>query len=470
MRRLPLLLLVLAACGDDSARRIADAPAGPHDSPPLIDTPPQALPVLVSVTFPDGTPVPDVKVYFQNADSSVVGEAPLDASGNARQVMNPGGYATAVVPNVLIAGFGGVASMQYTVATWAGVKPGDHLILTPPASNGSIQTTLTIPLDTLHTGIAQYLVQATCSGGAEYIQPPSGSGATNVSATFYFMNGCSAADMFVAAIDANYNPISSFSVPAQPVTAGATIDYSAQTYAAAGTRTFTFNNFTGGATLGVSDHVVTGRGELYAGVFTRASAENPATVTMPVPAPVAGSLDVVRTEQSAPSTYRNFIEWGTTGAYTTDWSADLLPDFDTAPSLDTGTHILSWTTTGGTLTPDFSAATVLANRQLPTPIQWQWGIVAPSGTQLAYPTLPTDIADLNVRADDSYNILATPIRIAKVPGGYDAARGAFFATFEPIPTGATGTAAWNDYQLPQTAAAKQKPAKSGVMRRWIRPR
>src|SRR3569833_2748341 len=342
MRRLPLLLLVLAACGDDSARRISDAPAGPHDSPPLIDTPAQALPVLVSVTFPDGTPVPDVKVYFQNADSSVVGEAPLAANGSARQVMNPGGYATAVVPNVLIAGFGGVASMQYTVATWAGVKPGDHLILTPPAGGGSIQPTITIPLDALHAGVTQYLG--------------------------------------------------------------------------------------------------------------------------------AGTLDVVRAEHSSSNTYRNFIEWGTTGAYTTDWSADLLPDFATAPSLDTGTHIISWTTTGGTLTPDFSAATVLANRQLPTPIQWQWGIVAPSGTQLAYPTLPTDIADLNVGADDDYNLFGTPVRIAKVPGGYDAARGAFFSTFEPIPTGATATAAWNDYQQPLTVAAKQKPAKSGVMRRWIRPR
>lgn len=469
MRRLPLLFLVLAACGDDSARRIADAPAGPHDSPPLIDTPPQAQPVLVSVTFPDGTPVPDVKVYFQNADSSVVGESSLDASGNARQVMNAGGYATAVVPNVLIAGFG-VASMTYTVATWAGVKPGDHLILTPPASGASIATTITIPVDAVHAGIAQYLVQATCSSGAAYIQPPSGSGATNVSAPFYFNNGCSAADMFVAAIDANSNPISSFSVPAQPVTAGATIDYSTQTYAAATTRTYTFDNFTGGFTIGVTDNLFTGRGQLYAGTSASASAENPATVTIPVPATVAGSLDVVRAEQSGSNTTRNFIEWGTTGAYTTDWSADLLPDFAIAPSLDTGTHIISWTTTGGTLTPDFAAATVLANRQLPASIQWQWDIVAPSGTQLAFPTLPTDIADLNIGANDNYNIFGTPIRIAKVPGGYDAARGAFFSTYEPIPTGATGTAAWNDYQLPSFAAAKQKPAKSGVMRRWIRPR
>jgi len=467
MRRLPLLFLALSACGDDSARKIADAPAGPHDSPALIDSPAQALPVLVTVTFPDGTPVPDTKVYFQNVDSSVVGEAPLDASGNARQVMNAGGYATAVLPNVLIGGFGASAA-QFMVVTWAGVKPGDHLILTPPASNVTIQTTITIPLDTLHTGITQYLIQGTCGYAQLPVTAPSGSGVTSTTTSFSFTNGCTASDMFVAALDQNFKPVSSFFIPAQPVSSGLAIDYQAQTYALGATRTYTFNNVTSGFTVGVTDNLFTGRGQLYSGAFAPTSAENPATVTVPVPAAIAGSLDVVHAEQSGANTARNFIEWGTTGAYSTDWSADLLPDFETAPSLDTGTHIVSWTTTGGSLTADFSAVGVTASRQTPTLQQWQWGIIGPSGTQLAYPNLPTDVADLNVASTDSFNVAAT--RILKVPGGYDAARGTFFLASDPVPTGATGTAAWNDFQLPSIAAAKQKPAKSGVMRRWIRPR
>ncbi|HET9990970.1 MAG TPA: hypothetical protein VFQ65_20705, partial [Kofleriaceae bacterium] len=112
-----------------------------------------------------------------------------------------------------------------------------------------------------------------------------------------------------------------------------------------------------------------------------------------------------------------------------------------------------------------AAVSVLASRSTTT---WAWGIVAPSGTQVAFPNLPTDVADLNIAATDTHSF--GTIRIAKVPGGYDAARSTFFQSFTPVPTGATGTASFNDYQQPLTVSAKQKPAKRDVMRRWIRPR
>jgi hypothetical protein len=465
MRSLPLVFLVLASCGDDSARKIADAPEGPHDSPPLIDTPPQALPVLVTAVLPDGTPIPGAKVYFQNADSSVAGATALDASGNARLVMNPGGYATVLAPNVLLGGFGG--GMQYTVTTWSGVKPGDHLIFSLPGGGGApTQATITIPLDTAHSAaITKYIIESTC--GQTDVQLPSGSGATNASTTFYFASDCTAADMFVVGVDASSQPVSSFFVPAQPVTANEVIDYTAQTYAAAGTRTYTFNNVTGGS-IEVSDNVATGRGTLYTGIGASTPSADPATLTAPYPAQAAGSLDVIFASQLGSLTRRMLAEWGTTGAYTQDWAAHLLPDFATAPSFDTGTHVLSWTTSGGALTPDFAEATVLVFRGAMT---WSWQIVAPSGTQIAFPNLPTDVADLNIAATDTYNFASgDAVHIAKVPGGYDAARGSLFVANSPVFTGATGTAEANTYQQLLSVAAKHNAAKRDVMRRWIRPR
>jgi hypothetical protein len=468
MRRLPLLFLVLAACGDDSARKIADAPAGPHDSPPLIDSPPQMLQVVATVTNADGSAVAGVHVYFQNADSSVVGETMLDASGNARQLMNAGGYVTALVPAPPPPGFG--LSVGYYVFTWAGVKPGDHLLLSPPSSpNADISATVTIPLDSANAAtITQYVVQSTCSYAAT-AGPPTGSGATNTALNVSFFDGCSAADMFVLALDSGNQVVSSFEIPAQPVTANEMIDYTAQTYTAAVARAYSLtNNPNPTDTISINDQYFTGRGIVYAGTATNLASEDPATGTAQMPAPPAGALDVIEATQHDASTKRTVIEWGTSGAYSQDWGTHLLPDFATAPSLDTGTHVMGWTTTGGTATPDYALVGLDLYRSS-TNAQWQWGIAVPTGTQAAFPNLPTDVVDVNVAADDS--VFTADVRMVKVPGGYDAVRGNVFQTTTPVPTGATGIAALSEYQPLLGVTAKQKAhAKHDVMRRWIRPR
>ena len=442
MRRLPLLFLVLAACGDDSARKIADAPAGPHDSPPLIDSPPQQLQVLVTVTNPDGTPVPGVHVYFQNADSSVVGETLLDASGNARQQMNPGGFVTAMLLAPAPPGLLGAPATRYLAFTWAGVKPGDHLLLSPPASSEpspTIPMTITIPLDAVNAAtVTEYAIQSTCSYTSTF-QPPTGSGATNTVVGVSFWDGCTAADVLVTALDSANHPVSSFSISGQPITANGTIDYTLQTYAAAAARSYTFtNNPDVASTISFQDQYITGRGVLYDAGSTSAATEDPATATVTMPLQPQGTLDVISAIQYTTGTIRNVFEWGTTGAYTQDWGMHLLPDFTGAPTFDTGTHVASWTTAGGTATVDYSLVGLESYRGTTNTLA-NWGIAVPSGTQAAFPNLPTDVADINPAATDEVTIM--DVRTFKVPGGYDAARGNVFQTTTPVPTGASGTCA-----------------------------
>lgn len=437
----------------------------------MIDAPPQQLQVVVTVTNPDGTPVAGVHVYFQNADSGVVGATLLDGSGNARQQMNPGGYVTALMPAPPPPALLGGPSATYYAFTWAGVKPGDHLLLSPPAlsePSPTIPTTITIPVDAVNAAtVTQYEIESTCSYST-FVAPPTGSGATNTAAAVSFWDGCTAADVVVMALDGTGQPVSSFAIAGQPVTANANIDYTAQTYAASLARTFTLsNNPDPATTIAVDDEYLTGRGVLVSGIGGTASAENPATLALQVPAQPQGSLDFIHATQNAASTNRNFFEWGTTGDYTQDWGMHLLPDFATAPSLDTGTHVLSWTTTGGAATADYALVGISAYRSA-TNTQWLWGIAAPSGTQVAFPNLPPDVVDLNVTATDSFSL--GDARIYKVPGGYDAARGNLFQTTTPTATGATGTATFNEYQPPLAVSAKHAPAKRDVMRRWIRPR
>ena len=145
MRRLTLLVLALAACGDDSNnRKIIDAPHVDIDGKDLDSALPN--PVTVTVKNQPG-PTADVEVYFQNADSTLVATAHTDANGTASQVMAAGGFVSLINPYVN-AGVG--ALTNYTLITWAGVKPGDHLVIDNSATVAAATVTFNLPLDTAH--------------------------------------------------------------------------------------------------------------------------------------------------------------------------------------------------------------------------------------------------------------------------------------------------------------------------------
>ena len=432
-----VVALVVGACGDDANnRKIIDAPAIGRDEG-MIDGP-QNSPVTVTVK--NQGPTPNIEVYFQNADSTLVATAHTDTNGIASQVMDAGGFVTLVDPYLIAPpGFGGGNEL----VTWAGVKPGDHLVL----DNSSVQMLATVTFELpLAIGAASYNFYASCNNTVIPYSTPTGTGISTVNQQVA-LDGCGGtADLLLVANDIDNQPVSYFYVPAQPINDGDTVDYTAKTFTTVVQRAFEFdNNASGDNAVTIGDQFVTSRGQ----IFQQNLSVGGTTVatTFAEPGLPTGALDVVTTQQSVANTDRNTVAWGPTAAdYTVDYAASLLGDFAVDPSLDTGTHAMSWTLGVGKAA-QFAIGGVFASRLSATP--WSWQIIGPSGTQLQLPTLPTDVADFNIVATDSFTI--ETIGIGAAPGGYDAYRANAFAG-PPGVIGASGTAAFNQWQAPPSTA------------------
>lgn len=451
--RLTGIVVALAACGDDAGnRKIMDAPAVGHDEG-QIDSP-EASPVTVTVKHQAG-PTENIEVYFQNADSTVVATSHTDANGIASQVMDAGGFVTLVNP-YLLAGFGG----SNQLVTWAGVKPGDHLVL----DNSSVQMFATVTFQLpLAVGAASYNFYASCNNTMFPYSTPTGTGISSVDEQVPLYGCGGTADLLLVASDIDNQPVSYFYVPAQPINDGDTIDYTAKTFTAVVQRAFEFdNNASPNNPVTIGDQFITSRGQVFQQQNLPVGGTTVAT-TFFEPGLPTGALDVVTTQQTVANTNRNTVAWGPTAAdYTVDYAASLLGDFTVDPSLDTGTHAMSWTLGAGK-TADFAIGGVFASRLSAT--SWSWQIVGPSGTQLQLPTLPTDVADFTIVATDSFNV--DSVRIGHVPGGYDAFRANAFGG-QPGVIGASGTAAFNSWQPPLTATSVAK--KRFVSNRAVAPR
>jgi hypothetical protein len=323
------------------------------------------------------------------------------------------------------------------VFTWLGVKPGDHLIYD---TSGDITdfpiVVFKVPFDTAHATVTGYDIESSCGG---FIVEPTTTGATfTQQISLYGCNGT--ADVMVTGLDAASHAVSYFYVPNQAIVDQATIDYSSQTYALATTRTFTItNNDAPTAELDFDDTITSVRGPLYT-AYTAATMADPAIATVAIPVAPVGSSDVLHAVQHTPSTERERLIWGPTVDLTIDAAATRLPDFTSAPVLDTGTHVLGWTASTTATTPDVAYARVFASR---TSDSWVWAIAGPGATELHLPTVPTDVFDPNIAASDSSSV--EQLWIAKVPNGFDAVRGRVFQ-FTPAPTGATGTITRNTYE------------------------
>jgi hypothetical protein len=460
-------LVVIGACGDDAGNRtIMDAPAIGRDEG-MIDGP-QISPVTVTVKN-SGGPGANIEVYFQNADSTLVATSHTDANGVASQVMVGGGFVTLVNPSPPLPppGFGGPVNLN-TLATWAGVKPGDHLVFDNSFVSMAVSVTVTIPFD-IADGALSYSLFSTCSNsGMTPIPGPSGSGGGSTVSQQIFLDGCGGtADVMVVGNDSDGQAISYFYVPAQPINDGDTIDYTAKTYTAATQRAYEFdNNPSTDNSIFVSDRFVTSRGQVFTTNTNTAGAT--AMTTMGLPGLPTGATDIIQTEQTVDSTDRNTVAWGPSAAdYTVDYGASLVGDFTVDPTFDTGTQTLGWTLGAGKPVA-FSVSSISGQRDAATP--WSWQIVGPSGTQVVLPTLPTDVADFTFMATDTISIDGVDIGYA--PGGYDAYR-PFAFQGPPNPTGASGIAGYNFWQPPETtmpALFKKMHVRAATPKRVVAPR
>jgi hypothetical protein len=445
MRRVLGLTACFVACGDDGNRHIVDAPL--QTDGPAIDTPAQ-LPVTLTITL-NAMPNAGVHVYFQNADSSVVAMAVTDVTGTASAVLAAGGYVTAVNPFTLPPFFGG----QDELDTFAGVKPGDHLVL-HQATTTQTQFTATVPFDP--NNAATYHLEGTCGVNAILTVPATGGNPTGTA----FSNTCATADLMVVTETINGDPIDYFFKEVTGLDiSNAVVDLTQGGYTAATTRAFTFNNIPlGVAQLTVSDTSVSGHGDVYTTQFggvTYANAGMPQDFKAPT---FTDATHVVQSDVVAQTLgHQHFIDWGPYAPYTIDVSSRLLTSISQAPTFDPASHTIAWTELASGVTPDFALSSLFANRTTPAR-SWRWTIAAPrSATSITLPVLPTDIFDFNIAAGD--NVLVASLVTAKVPGGYDAVRANVLTANGPteLVHDATGAITYQDVRLTLTRLAHTIP-------------
>ncbi len=434
MRSLVTLLLLAGACGDDGVHHQPDAPPAPDA--PSIDAATTG-PVTLTI-IDDGTAVAGVKVYFQNADSSLVGMKETDAAGVATVVMDAGGYITAVDPFPNPSQTFG-ASTAFQLRTIAGVKPGDQLKLTNTrAPFTPVTFTLTLPVD---VNANEYRIMTSC--GSTSFTDPGGPGFQPTGAATLF--GCGgAADFLIETFDVNGGPLGAFYHPGVVVAEGGTvlltdayapvpdveINY---TNVAAAFSSVQFHNVLASAHGALLDTF--GSIELSAGAGA-------ATVKLPA---VDGGISIHQSRLGSAISEHVVVDWSpATAAHAIDLANLPLPDYTTAPVFDTAIHAVTWTSAAAATQPDLAVVTLDFERT--TPIQRvDWQIAAPySGTTLTLPVLPEPIASLNPIATDAANVFR--LTTAKVPGGYDAVRGTVLSTdtLTGLVAGASGRIVFED--------------------------
>lgn len=399
MRRLALFLFLVAACGDDGGNtpQPDGGPVGPGADADL------GQPVTIIVRR-DGVARPNVRVHFQNPDSTLITSTNTDSNGEASAVMPNGGFVTAIEPFKDSSG----TIPPVNVHTFAAVKPGDELILEEESGGNAIELVITAPTDPTN-GVTGYLYSTACDNTTD----------PSTSASLYLEDACQpTTDVVIASLNGANEIVNYLYAADQDVSSG-TLDLSSMTYVAPTEKTYTYNNVPAGIDgVFIIQQLASAAGQVVQ--LMGGAAGMPATTTMKLPAFSGASEVVVGFIERTYGTH-GLADFGPFNAtYTTDVAARLLPEATSAPSYDVVNRRVTWTEATGGQTPDFVIADAYAFRETPL-LAIQWALTAPyTAGMVQFPTLPVEGTDYNFQATDTTGV--DQVVLGKISGGYDAVR------------------------------------------------
>lgn len=377
----------------------ADAVAA-SDAAPDADT---SAPVVIRVSHL-GAPKPGVIVVFQNSDSSLVTMMTTQGDGLAGARMDPGGFVSVIDAFVPDDDPPGV------VEVFAGVKPGDQLVLDDllGGSAGAGMATITIPLDR-DPRVDHYIANGHCFYGG--LGTPH---ATTYDITAY-LHACSGAStILVASVTAEGHLVHWFYVPDLAIADQASLDLTGQTYTAPITRTFTYTNLPPElATPYATDEVIYDNTILFAG--SEVATGTPPTAAVAIP-DIPSSRESISTRADNLYGAATELAWGPPSAtYPIDFASRMLPLYEGKPSYDIANHRVSWAASTTSTTPDFVQVWLTAGNK-------QWRMIAPYANPLPVPVLPSvGIPNYNFQPGDT--IAITRLLAVQISDGYDAVRG-----------------------------------------------
>lgn len=433
------VLVALVACGsshDHPDARIADvvvADTAAIDAAPDA-TPDASVPGSVTITVYDNTqspqPVPGMPVLFQDASGAVVAAVTTDAQGQATAVMAAGGSVTAKRPQRN----GVTGDLVYM---FLGVKPGDRLMAGAPtaATPTSFPVTFTVPA---YAGAYSYRVATQCGLGG------------SAPATLTTLNAqlsCSPVDVYLTALDTTnqHNTLAAFYKTGIPVSSGATIDLTGETYHGLRNLAVSLDNLPANVNQVSADLELVGSFPVGDTKFIGGLANGQFSATVPLPDLDGLSLLTLVEATDQPQA----------GQPETQEVRQLVP-FTASYALDVGASAITWLTS--TVGFDANANSLIWFEATPTPADYarielfvtpmigdprpriQFEVAGPySHASLHMPVLSGVLASDNLRSTDG--VAAQKFYIARVPGGWDAMRPTVFDNIVFIPPLAVGQTA-----------------------------